>query len=372
VQRILFVIPSLDFGGAARQLTLLASGLPGEEFTRRVCVLGQGGSWAETLRKAGVEVDVFSWRHFLDPRPLLALRRAMRAFRPDLIHAWHLPAAWPAALAGLGGGARLVVSWPFLVRHHGRTLSRLDRLLLARACAVTVPSAYEAERSRRLGLPADRIVMIAPGIGPLDTPAAGPAELGLPNSVRLIAGLGPLEPHKGFRDAVWALDILRGLHDNLHLLLIGRGPERYRLEQFARAVGSRDRIHFAGARENVGPLLAAAEVVWVPDRVEGSLDAALEAMSAGRPVVASRLPGLAELVVDGETGLLVPPGDKAALARQTRRLLDDSALRQRLGEKGRQRAAEQFGARAMVRRFGELYGTLGEPGASAPGGRFGC
>jgi glycosyltransferase involved in cell wall biosynthesis len=369
VQRILFVIPSLDYGGAARQLILLAAGLPGEEFARRVCVLGEACLWADALRGAGVEVDVFDWRHLLDPGPLLGLRRAVRAYRPDVLHAWQLSGVWLAALAGRGGAA-LVASWPFRVRQRGSTLGRPHRLLLARCAAVTVPSAYEAERCRRLGLPPDRVVTVPPGVAPPapagPTPAAVRAALGLPDPARLIAGVGPLEPHKGFRDAVWALDMLRGLYGDLHLLLIGRGPDRFRLEQFSRAIGCRERVHFACPRGDVVPLLAAAEVVWVPDRVEGSLHAALEAMMAGRPVVASRLPGLAEVVADGETGLLFPPGDKAALARQTRRLLDDAALRQCLGEAGRRRAVEQFGAAAMVRRFAEGDRVFASPGPPAP------
>jgi glycosyltransferase involved in cell wall biosynthesis len=172
-----------------------------------------------------------------------------------------------------------------------------------------------------------------------------------------VVGVGPLEPGKGFRDAVWALDILRGLYDDLHLVLLGRGPDEARLREFARVIHAAARVHFAGPQPEVSNWLAAAELVWVPDRVEASLNAALEAMAAARPVVASRLPELAEAVDDGETGLLVPPGDKAALARQTRRLLDDPALRQRLGEAGRRRAAERFSAAGMVRRYAQLYGV---------------
>jgi glycogen synthase len=101
--------------------------------------------------------------------------------------------------------------------------------------------------------------------------------------------------------------------------------------------------------------MARSEVVWVPSLADGGARVALEAMAAGRPVVASRLPGLAEVVVEGETGFLVPPGDKIALARQTRRLLADAELRRRLGQAGRARIAQHFAARVAVERMAGLY-----------------
>jgi glycosyltransferase involved in cell wall biosynthesis len=360
--KVLFVIPSLGFSGAARQLTLLVAGLPVDRFTRRVCVLGTAGPWADTLRGAGVEVEVFGWRHLFDPSPLLGLRRTLRAFQPDVIHAWQMPAVGLAALLRRGSRAPLLASWPFRVRHYGSRLSWVDRQLLRRCAAVSVASAYEAERCRRQGLRADQVVAIPPGVVIEPAAAVVPTDtramLNLPGSARLMAAIGPFEPHKGFRDAVWALDILRGLYEDLHLVLIGCGPDRFRLERFARAIGCRRHLHFAGPQADIALLLAAAEMVWIPDRVEASLNAALEAMAAARPVIASRLPGLVEIVSDGENGLLFPPGDKAALARQTRRLLDDADLRQRLGEAGRRRVTSQFTAEAMVGRFVEVYGKL--------------
>src|SRR5262249_36862376 len=154
----------------------------------------------------------------------------------------------------------------------------------------------------------------------------------IPHSAFRIACVGPLEPHKGFRDAIWALDILHFLYDDLHLLVIGQGSDRPRLEEFARVAGVQDRVHFLGAQAEVAALLAEADLVWVPSHAEGGVNAALEAMAAGRPVVAAQLPGLAEVVRDGETGLLFPPADRAGLARQTRRLLDDPELRCLLGD----------------------------------------
>jgi len=148
------------------------------------------------------------------------------------------------------------------------------------------------------------------------------------------------------------------LYPDLHLLLAGAGPERPRLEQFVASIHLRSRVHFTGIAPDLAELLARAEVVWVPSRADAGLNTALEAMAAGRPVVASRLPGLAEVVADGETGMLVAPGDKVALARQTRLLLDDAARRRRLGEAGRQRARSHFAVEALVRRYSDLYQEL--------------
>jgi glycosyltransferase involved in cell wall biosynthesis len=171
----------------------------------------------------------------------------------------------------------------------------------------------------------------------------------------VILGVGPLERHKGFRDAAWTLDILNALHGNLHLVLAGAGPDRPRVEGFARTIGAGGRVRFLGPTADLGPWLERAEVVWVPSLRPGGVGAALGAMAAGRPVVASALPDLAEVVAGGETGFLVPPGDKAELARRTRRLLEDAGLRERLGEAGRRRAEEHFSARRLAEEAGRLY-----------------
>jgi glycosyltransferase involved in cell wall biosynthesis len=360
--KIFFIINSLAYAGPARQLGLLAAHLPGERFVVRVCSLGAETPWAAALRAAGIEVACLGWRRLFDVRPLVECRRGLRAFVPDLIHAW----GWTALRAAAAVAPRrppLLLSAP--LRGVGKRLGLLERCLgrsLARKVLVT--GAAEAEHCRRLGLPAERLVEAPLAVAPF-TPSPRSREeaaraLGLPAQARWIACVGPLDPVKGFRDALWAFDILRFVHPDLHLVVAGTGPDEPRLREFARTTRTTTQAHFAGAREDVRDLLAHAEVVWVPSRAERGLNVALEAMAAGRPVVATRCAALAEVVIDGVTGVLVPPGDQAALARETRLLVDDPVRRRRLGEAGRERAQEHFRIETAVQRYEAVYASLTE------------
>jgi glycosyltransferase involved in cell wall biosynthesis len=349
VPKVLLVLPSLDFGGSARQVCLLAAGLPREGLDVRVCALGGPAPWADGLVAAGVAVDVLGWRRPFDVLPLAALRRLLRSYRPDVVHAWG-PAALRAVTA-FRSSARLLVS---AALPPGGRPGMVDRWLLRRADGVLAAGLAQAERYRRLGVAAQRLHVLRLGVAPPE-PGAAAAAPGLPPGARVVLGVGPLAPHKGFRDAIWAFDILRFLYADLRLVLLGEGPGRAALEHFARAAGVAPDAHFLGRVPSVGPWLARAEVVWVPSLRPAGVGAALEAMAAGRPVVASDLPELREVVADGETGRLFKPGDKAALARQTRALLEDAGLRRRLGAAAREHARKHFGAAGAVRQAARLY-----------------
>jgi glycosyltransferase involved in cell wall biosynthesis len=352
--KVLLVIPSLRYSGAARQLTLLATRLPRDQFEPYVCILGRSGPWAELLRAARVPVDVLDWTRVVDLGAPWRLRRLVRSFCPHVIHAWG-PAALRAVFqAGGRNGARLLASDPIPPREQGAAPGRVDSWLLRQAEQAIAAGPAEADRCRQLGLAPERIAIIPLGVASETEPVGRPS-LGLPAAAHLVVAAGPIEPHKGFRDALWAMGMLRFLALDIHLLLIGEGSDRARLERFAQETDVVGRVHFLGSQADIAPLLHESHLAWIPSRAEGGRSLALEAMAAGRPVIASRLPGLAEIVVEGETGFLVSPGDRVGLARRTRELLVDAERRRRLGEAGRRRVVEHFPVAGMVRRFAYLY-----------------
>src|SRR4051794_12025429 len=162
--KVLYVIPSLDYGGAARQLGLLAAGLPRDRFEPRVCVLGRDGPLGTPLRAAGVPVEVLGWTRSFDPRPPWRLRQILRDFRPDVLHLWTPAAVRAAALSGGLKKSRPLVSAPLTLENGLPRPRDLDLWLVRRAGRLAVYSHAEAERCRRFGFPAEKVAVVPPGV----------------------------------------------------------------------------------------------------------------------------------------------------------------------------------------------------------------
>jgi glycosyltransferase involved in cell wall biosynthesis len=316
----------------------------------------------ERVRAAGVEVEVVSpasfrhfgiayghgvmgnlrrqkWRWALMPAFLASFVRAARrgARDADLVHAHWLPSAWVARTTGR----------PYLVQLWGSDVE-LGRggSALRGARAVICASTALADDARDLG--AREVEVIPSGVDL-------PAEVGPEADPPEVLYAGRLSPEKGVLELVEAS---RGMN----LVVAGDGPLR---DQVPQARG------FVPPGE-LAKLYARAAVVVCPSHREGFGVACLEAMAHGRPVVASAVGGLLDLVVDGETGIHVPPGDVGALRAAIEGLLGDRELRRRLGEAGRRRAAERFSWDAVTRRTLEVYARyagkdpdLGGSGSSA-------
>lgn len=363
MQKIFFLIPSLDYGGSARQLFLLAWSLPRDRYQIQVVVLGSESPWSHKLRAEGIEVVSLGYTRLFDLKPLLRLRALVKAFAPTLIHVWGLPALQTLVLARVSKAYPILVSSPKISPRCQPIEKMVIRHLLKQAAFISFFSQAEAAACRRLDVSPQKIVVLTRAVRdnptrPMNTKPVVAGILHVKEIPRLVMCVGPLDPHKGFRDAVWAFDILRFIDPDLHLVLVGEGSDRDRIKDFIAIIGGVDRVHLVGKQPEVADLLSEADVVWVPSWAEGGANVALEAMAAGRPVVASRHGSLPEVVIDGQTGLMISSRDQAALARQTRALLGQPALAGRLGEAGRQRAIKYHGVVELAKRFGDLYDTL--------------
>jgi glycosyltransferase involved in cell wall biosynthesis len=258
------------------------------------------------------------WLAPLIPALLASFVRAARRLDADLLHAHWLPAGWVAARTGK----------PYVVQVWGTDLALarrapwLARGVLRRARLVIAASNELAEDARALG--AREVRVIPSGV---DLPAEVGAEAEPPE----VLYAGRLSPEKGVLELVEAAA-------GLNLVVAGDGPLRSRVPQSKGFV----------PHDELQRLYARAAVVACPSRREGFGVACLEAMAHGRPVVATPMGGLRDLVVDGETGLVVPARDPAALRAALERLLGDPELRRRLGEAGRRRAGERFSWAAVT------------------------
>jgi glycosyltransferase involved in cell wall biosynthesis len=272
------------------------------------------------------------WLTPLVPALLASFARAARRIDADLVHAHWLPAGWVAARTGK----------PYVVQVWGTDLALarrapwLARGVLRRARLVIAASHELAENARELG--AREVRVIPSGV---DLPGEVGAEADPPE----VLYAGRLSPEKGVLELVEAAA-------GLNLVIAGDGPLR------SRVPGAQGFI----PHDELQRLYARAAVVACPSRREGFGVACLEAMAHGRPVVATAVGGLRDLVVDGETGLVVPARDPSALRAALERLLGDPELRRRLGEAGRRRAGERFSWAAVtdatLAAYAEAAGTM--------------
>jgi glycosyltransferase involved in cell wall biosynthesis len=359
---VLHVISTLRRHGAARQLALLAAGLPAERFESRVVVLGRTGPVAEALEASSVAVDALDRRWTFDPLAVWRLGRVVRRIRPAVVHAWDPDANLYACLAARRGRVPWIASLLRLEARKDRFDPAAWRWAVRRAERVVVNSDAVGKLAASRGLPPERLLVI-PAAAP--SPAAGGMtrrqlliELGLPEEARLLAVVGTLELHKRIPDAIWAADLLKVIRGDAHLLVVGDGPQRQRLERFRDLVLIRDKVHFLGERGDVDVILPHVDVLLSPGEDERHPTAVLEAMAAGVPVVAADGPAMRELVEPDQTGYLVRAGDRAGLARWANVLLDDAAAARRLGEAARCRAAERFRLDVMLDRHAALYYEL--------------
>jgi glycosyltransferase involved in cell wall biosynthesis len=372
--RLLFLIHSDEPGGAETVFLQLVTGLAHRGHEVTVGIAGDGWLRAR-LAEAGVEVTPLRFRGPGDAALLRAIVRLIRERRPDVVQ------CFMSRMNLYGSVAAAVTGVPVVTSVRGPEgpgrWGRLPEWLVGRLSTRIVTVSRELEQGLAGRLPAGKLVTIANGVDLARFGAVAPDErsavraaFGVPECACLVGTVGRLDPVKRVDDLIEAVALRQGGAGGdpgvgvptsprpLYALIVGDGVERQRLTALATERGVGAQVLFAGMREDVPRILAAIDLFVLASGSEGQPNAILEAMAAARPVVATDVGGVRELVVHGETGLLVPAGDPAALAAAIGALQDDPATAKAFGEAGARRAASRFGRERMVAEYEAVYQML--------------
>jgi glycosyltransferase involved in cell wall biosynthesis len=355
------VVLTLEPGGTERLTIDLVQRLS-DRFRMSVCCLDQAGAWAAELTAAGVPVVALARQAGF--RPLLGARIARLAstFGASVLHCHHYsPFVYGAVATMCDPRLRLVYT------EHGRLSDeppRLKRTLANRLLGrfpAPMFAVSQALREHMLaeGLP-ERVGVIHNGIavGPLpgqDDRRRARRELGVGDTASVIGTIARLDPVKDLASLVEAFAEVRMRNEAAHLAVVGDGPEGPALEALVRARGLEQVVHFSGYRADARTLLAGFDVFVNSSVTEGVSLTILEAMAAGLPVVATAVGGTPEVVIEGETGHLVPPRSSPAIASALVALLASDSQRASFGRAGRSRVEARFTIGRMVEDYAREY-----------------
>jgi len=365
--KIIYLINGLGKGGSERQLYLLLKYMD-QTIAKPIVVVFNPSTltdYVACIRALGIKVILLPPSLRSVPRRLYWLIRLFKQQRPDVVHSWSAPDNPYAALAGFLAGTpvRLGSLRNSLHNRSFQTLSPLLQKLTVRACPYLLVNA-ESIRQELLSsqFPASRIfllencVEIPPTVNVVDLPKA------LSGAVRLVGTIGNIRRNKNIHIFIEGLSLLADRFPNLRGVIVGQSiPDEldyyHEVQDLIRSKGLSDRVFLLGFRDDAPQLVSKFDIFCLLSESEGSPNAILEAMAAGRPIIASNTSGIPELVELEVNGMLVPPGDPLAFAHALEKLLLDPNLEE-IGVRGRKRVESRYSCQQKAAQLLQLYQRL--------------
>lgn len=357
------VLYRLDVGGLENILVELINGMPEGDYRHAVICIADYTRFRERLR-ADVPVYALNKAPGLGIGMFVRFWRLIRELRPDIVHSSNLAAleCQPvAALAGVRARVHAEHGWDVADLHGTNRKYQLMRRFLSRWVHRHIAVSADLARYlvERVEVPASRVRHIYNGVS---TQRYAPALPPIERDVFVIGTVGRMQRVKDQITLARAFVKLRErvpeAFARTQLMLIGEGPEQASVAAILEDAGVAEQAWLPGNREDIPEQLQRMDIFALPSLAEGIPVTVLEAMATGLPVVASRVGGLPELVIDGETGTLIPPGDADALADALAGYLRDPDRLRDEGRRARDRAEQSFSLGTMVSRYSELYGEL--------------
>jgi glycosyltransferase involved in cell wall biosynthesis len=346
-----YLLEDLNFTGLVRQASLLAPHFA----NNTLYSLQESGPLKKTLSQQGIAVESFDLRSPFRPN---AWKKLRKTFLPsDFIHVWGLNAFRRLALARANWAPR-----PVLLSLTGHEkLNSLDRFFWKHVQQVFVPHEEARRLLFRQLIPPSQITVVPYATNSLpEKPSADDRaqflrSLGIPADSFILMTNGRMPDRDRLNDAVWAFEVFRFVDPQIHCLVVGDGEGRSDLESFSRQIGYDDnRVHFLGYQPDAASLWRYADVAILPHS-QGGLNAAIEAMAARLPIIATKTTDFSSILDDGQNAVLIPPGDQPAMAAAIRSLRVDPTLRDRLGTNAFKKASAQFVLQPILSQWETIY-----------------
>ncbi|HYC01360.1 MAG TPA: glycosyltransferase [Candidatus Limnocylindrales bacterium] len=343
--RVGLVIGQLTYGGAESQLYELARGLLQQCHPVVYCLSGKDQPYGQRLREAGVPVRVLASRGSFDVGRVLALARALREDRIQIVHAFlFLASAYAYLATRLARGMALVTSARNCKLEPHPVRRAIMRQAMRSSCTVICNSREMARFAvDNYGAPAHLMRVVYNGVDTTRFDVERRAHSGL-----RIGTVGRIEAQKNLDMFLDAAERVRRQRPDAHFIIVGDGSLRQRYQSEVERRGLAAAVRLPGTTADVPGFLAGLDQFWLTSDWEGTPNVVLEAMAAGVPVIATRVGGTGEVIDHGTSGFLVEAGDAAAVTKFALELAGDAALGQRIGEQARRAARERFSIPAMI------------------------
>lgn len=362
------IIETLDAGGAEKVLVDIVNHLP-EEFESIVCCLKTSGIMAHRFVKNNLKIIELNKRNGNDFKLVFKLRHLLVKHEIDVVHAHNWNTFCESILACiLSKGSKRIIHtihgyhFDYPNSLYGQFKKRIrhfiEKLLSFRSYKIcTVSNEIKRYIENEIQIKGSKIEVVLNGI---DVDADAPYSISTSvinnkNNFFSLCFVGRLAVVKNLYTLLNAMKIIRKSISSIRLFIVGDGPERISLEAYAQEIGIDDCVIFLGYRDDVKSILRSMDVLILPSFYEGISVALLEAMSCGRPVIASQVGGNVETVIHNETGLLFPPRDINALAECVIELYSNPELCHRMGRNAKTRARKNFNIKTTIIQYVELY-----------------
>ena len=363
--KVLFVIWSLETGGAERFLVSLLRSIDRERIHPVVCCLNWKGAWASEVEEKDIKVIALHKKSGVDFRAFLNLIKIMKEGDFDIVNTHLWTADVMGRLAAFLTGTPIVISTAQNVDIWKKWWHRvIDKLLAYRTNKIiAVSEAVKEYYHKQVGIPLSKIVCIPNAIETERYEKPGNVdylydELKISPDNFVLACIGRLTHQKGHHYLLESIKLVQDSLPNLRVLFVGDGELKDELIKHAKNLGILNMIFFMGYRDDIAEILHLSNALVLPSLYEGLPLCVLEAMAAGRPVIATKVGGTPKLVEDGKTGVIVPPKDITAMAEAIRTVLSLPDRGKEMGERGKNIVAMHFSVNFIAKKTADLFNSL--------------